>query len=78
MTFGLTEGGKLGDVITHNVILAKPKTEYCVCHWLRAQAMFDVTCSPAFIGEMGFNKTEAAVFSCRLCFLRAFPFISSF
>jgi len=24
----------------------------------------------------GFNKTEAAVFSCRLCFLRAFSFIS--
>jgi len=23
-----------------------------------------------------FNKTEAAVFSCKLCFLRAFPFIS--
>jgi len=23
----------------------------------------------------GFNKTDAAVFSCRLCFLRAFPFI---
>ena len=23
-----------------------------------------------------FNKTKAAVFSCRLCFLRAFPFIS--
>ena len=23
-----------------------------------------------------FNKTEAAVFSCRLCLLRAFPFIS--
>ena len=23
-----------------------------------------------------FNKTEAVVFSCRLCFLRAFPFIS--
>ena len=23
-----------------------------------------------------FNKTEAAVFSCSLCFLRAFPFIS--
>jgi len=23
-----------------------------------------------------FNKTETAVFSCRLCFLRAFPFIS--
>jgi len=23
-----------------------------------------------------FNKTEAAVFSCRLFFLRAFPFIS--
>jgi len=22
-----------------------------------------------------FNKTEASVFSCRLCFLRAFPFI---
>jgi len=26
----------------------------------------------------GFNKTEAAVFSCRLCFLRAFHFISFF
>jgi len=26
----------------------------------------------------GFNKTEAAVFSCRLCFLRAFPLISLF
>ena len=25
-----------------------------------------------------FNKTEAAVFSCRLCFLRAIPFISLF
>jgi len=24
----------------------------------------------------GFNKTEVAVLSCRLCFLRAFPFIS--
>jgi len=24
----------------------------------------------------GFNKTEAAVFLCKLCFLRAFPFIS--
>ena len=23
-----------------------------------------------------YNKTEVAVFSCRLCFLRAFPFIS--
>jgi len=23
-----------------------------------------------------FNKIEAAVFSCRLCFLRTFPFIS--
>jgi len=23
-----------------------------------------------------FNKTEVAVFSCRLCFLMAFPFIS--
>ena len=23
-----------------------------------------------------FSKTEAAVFSCRLCFLRAFPFTS--
>ena len=24
----------------------------------------------------GFNKAEAVVFSCRLCFMRAFPFIS--
>jgi len=28
------------------------------------------------IKSNSFNKTEAAVFSCRLCFLRAFPFIS--
>jgi len=27
-------------------------------------------------GILGFNKTEAAVFLCRLCFLRDFPFIS--
>jgi len=29
-----------------------------------------------FFQMNSFNKTEAAVFSCRLCFLRAFPFIS--
>ena len=28
------------------------------------------------LGLNSFNKTEAAVFSCRQCFLRAFPFIS--
>jgi len=26
--------------------------------------------------EHGFNETETAIFPCRLCFLRAFPFIS--
>jgi len=55
MTFGLTEGEQLlvAEVITHNIIiLANPKTESCVCPWLRAQAMFDVTCFPAFIGEL--------------------------
>ena len=30
----------------------------------------------SFITTDSFNKTEAAVFSCRLCFLRAFLFIS--
>ena len=30
----------------------------------------------SFVLMNSFNKTEAAVFSCRLCFLRAFPFIS--
>ena len=29
----------------------------------------------SFLLMTSFNKTEAAVFSCRLCFLRAFPFI---
>jgi len=59
MTFGLTEGGQLlvGDVITHVIILTNPKTESCVCPWLRAQTMFDVRCFPAFIGEMGFILT---------------------
>ena len=30
----------------------------------------------SFLLINSFNKTEAAVFSCRLCFLGAFPFIS--
>ena len=35
-----------------------------------------VVCHHSLLLMNGFNKTEAAVFSCRLCFLRAFPFIS--
>ena len=34
-----------------------------------------VVCNTHLLIPMAF-KTEAAVFSCRLCFLRAFPFIS--
>jgi len=35
-----------------------------------------VVCHHSLLLMNSFNKTEAAVFSCRLCFLRAFPFIS--
>jgi len=49
MTLGPTKGGKLRNVITH-VIWANQKTESFVYRWLRTQAMFDVTCFPAFVG----------------------------
>jgi len=39
----LTQGGKLGNVILHNVIWANQKTEPFVYHWLRAHAMIVVT-----------------------------------
>jgi len=37
--------------------------------------IFDFMVNPVLLMN-SFNKTEAAVFSCRLCFLRAFPFIT--
>ena len=47
--------------------------------WSSAHALGGVSGVASFITSLlmnGFNQTEAAVFSCRLCFLRAFPFIS--
>ena len=47
--------------------------------WSSAHALGGVSGVASFILLMNsFNKTEAAVFSCRLCFMRAFPFISLF
>jgi len=43
--------------------------------WNSANALGGVSGVESFIILMnGFNKTEAAVFSCRLCFLKGFPF----
>jgi len=44
------KGGNLYNLITH--IWAEQKTESSVYHWLRALAMFDVTCYPAFVGAL--------------------------
>ena len=42
-----------------------------------AHALGDCSIYASFLPLMNsFNKTEAAIFPCRLCFLRAFPFIS--
>ena len=38
-----TKGGKLRNVITHNMVWAGQKTESIVYRWLCALAMFDVT-----------------------------------
>ena len=45
-----TKGGKLRNVITHNVVWANQKTEYFVYRWQHAHATFDLTCFPAFVG----------------------------
>jgi len=45
--------------------------------WSSAHALGGVSGVASFITtDNSFNKTEAAVFSCRLCFMRAFSFIS--
>jgi len=38
MKFSPKKGGNLGNVITHNTILANQTTELFVCRWLRAHA----------------------------------------
>ena len=50
MTFDLTKGGKLRNVITLNVIMANLKTESCMYCWLRSHAIVDVRCFPALVG----------------------------
>jgi len=50
MKFWPRKGETLLNVVKHNVMKANQKTESCFCHWLRAPAMVDVTCFPAFVG----------------------------
>ena len=50
MMFGPIEGGKLRNVITHDIIWDNQKAEFSVYSWLHAHAMFDVTCFPTFVG----------------------------
>jgi len=42
-------GGKLCNVITHNVVWANQKTESFMYHWLCTLAMFDVNVLSAFV-----------------------------
>jgi len=49
MTFGPTNGGKLCNVRTHNVIWADEMTESFVYRWQHAPAWFDVTCFPQLL-----------------------------
>jgi len=50
MMFGPIEGGKLRNIITHDIIWDNQKAEFSVYRWLHAHAMFDVTCFPTFVG----------------------------
>jgi len=43
MAFATTKGGKLFNVITHNVIKANMKTESFVYCWLHTHALFEIT-----------------------------------
>jgi len=52
MCYTLTKGGKLRNIIMHNVIWANQKTEFYVYRWLGALAIFDVVCFPAFLGAL--------------------------
>ena len=47
MMFGLTKGGKLRNITTHNE-KCQASQEYFVFQWLYAHAMVDVTYVPAF------------------------------
>ena len=51
MTFALINGGKLHNVIAHNIIGANQKTESFVYRWLGAHTMFDVIFFPTFVRE---------------------------
>jgi len=60
-------------------ILSGPQGSWFLCclHLEKRVPLGGVSGVASFISvKNSFNKTEAAVFSCRLCFLRAFPFIS--
>jgi len=54
----------------HHSTLAIYNISHTLIYFLQQKTVF----FSSFLNS--FNKTEAAVFSCRLCFLRAFPFIS--
>ena len=61
MAFGLTKCGILFNVITHNVVSVNQKTELCVCRWLHARAMFDVTCFGAFVEASDDNSSFMSI-----------------
>jgi len=57
---GLTKRGKLCNAIIYNVIWTYQKTEYIVYCWLRAHAVFYITCFPAVF--KGSNGTKINIF----------------
>jgi len=52
-----TKGGKLPDVITHNVIWDNQKNESFAYRWLRILAMCDITGFPAIVGASDVNSS---------------------
>ena len=70
ISYGPTKGGKLRNVITHDFIWVNQKTESSVYHWLRAQAMFDVTPLPRICRDIGCHfKRSVDTLVNRLLFL---------
>ena len=51
-------GGKLFNVITHNIIRTNHKTESSVYRWLCAHALFHTTCFAAFDGVLTYRQSN--------------------
>jgi len=61
MMFGPFTDGKLHNVTTHNLIWANQKSDFSVYHWLRANAMFELTGFPAFVRASDVNSSLLSV-----------------